>query len=75
MRRTACTEPHCLYKGALSFFYSAKYMYSDRYKSLQGRLLSRATKTVLYKTLIWSGSMEVAEERRTSSANFWKENI
>jgi hypothetical protein len=42
----------------------------------RSRLLSRATKIILYKTLIktdgvvWSGNMDVDEERRTSSANF-----
>ena len=29
----------------------------------------------LPSSVVWSGSMDVDEERRTSSANFWKENI
>jgi hypothetical protein len=44
------------------------------------RLLSRATKILLYDTnktgcVVWSGSMDDDKERRTSSANFRKENI
>jgi hypothetical protein len=48
----------------------------------RSRLLSRATKILLYATLITpvvsvvrSGSMDDDEERRTSSPNFQKENI
>ena len=26
-------------------------------------------------SVVWSGSMDIDEERRTSSANVWKENV
>jgi len=38
----------------------------------RNRLLSRATKIILYKTgsVVWSGSMDIDKERRTSCAKF-----
>jgi hypothetical protein len=42
----------------------------------RSRLLSRAAKdTNKTGSVVWSGSMDVDEERRTSCVNFWKENI
>jgi hypothetical protein len=39
----------------------------------QSRILSQDTNKT--DSVVWSGNIDVDKERRTSSANFWKENI